>query len=269
VTIDADLIARTRLRADLPPALPRVPLQAGPDGTPIGSLEPALAQALASAGVSLRDAGAHWRLLGDIDAELAHAARWIHAQRLGGRWRDELLPVIALDAGATGEPVALGVVERAAVRPLGIATHAVHLVGRSAGGAWWVQQRALDKATDPGLWDTLVGGLVSAAESIRQTLERETWEEAGLHIEALRGVAALGRCTVRRPVADGYMVEHMHLFEAVLPDNVEPVNQDGEVARFECLSEHTLRQRLLDDAFTVEAALLLVLALQHWGRTGG
>jgi 8-oxo-dGTP pyrophosphatase MutT (NUDIX family) len=180
-----------------------------------------------------------------------------------------LLPVTALDAGAVGEPLPLGVIERAAVRPLGIATHAVHLVGRRADGAWWVQQRALDKATDPGLWDTLVGGLISAAESIRQTLERETWEEAGLRIEALRGVALLGRCTVRRPVTDGYMVEQLHLFEAVLPDDVEPVNQDGEVARFECLSEHALRQRLHDDAFTVEAALLLALALQRPGRTGG
>jgi len=29
--------------------------------------------------------------------------------------------------------------------------------------AIWVQQRALDKANDPGLWDTLMGGMVSAA----------------------------------------------------------------------------------------------------------
>ena len=69
------------------------------------------------------------------------------------------------------------------MRPLGITTHAVHLVGWTPDGAVWVQQRAHDKATDPGLWDTTMGGLVTAGESIAATLMRETEEEAGLAVE--------------------------------------------------------------------------------------
>ena len=42
-------------------------------------------------------------------------------------------------------------VERGVVRVLGITTYAVHLVGSRRDGAVWVQQRAFDKATDPGL----------------------------------------------------------------------------------------------------------------------
>jgi 8-oxo-dGTP pyrophosphatase MutT (NUDIX family) len=157
----------------------------------------------------------------------------------------------------------VSVIERAAVRPLGIATQAVHLVACDPSGGVWVQQRALDKAVDPGLWDTTMGGLVSARESVSQTLARETWEEAGLLIDELRELAPFGRFTVRRPTPDGYMVEHIHMFEAVLAGAMQPVNQDGEVARFECLTRAALVERLQADAFTLEAGAILAAWLRR------
>ena len=33
----------------------------------------------------------------------------------------------------------------------------MHLVGETSDGHFWVQQRALNKANDPGQWDTLMG----------------------------------------------------------------------------------------------------------------
>ena len=198
-----------------------------------------------------------WQVAEPLDRSLALLARWLHANGCAGRWRDERLSVTT----PSGE--ALGAIERAAVRPLGIATFAVHLVGRSGAGGFWVQQRAHDKAIDPGLWDTLMGGLVAAGESIRETLVRETWEEAGLVVERLRDLRSAGRITVRRPVADGYMVEHIEIFDAVIPDELQPLNQDGEVDRFECIAAAELRQRLRAGAFTLEAALILVDALRR------
>ena len=192
-------------------------------------------------------------------ALLERIARWLHENGLCSRWRDELLDVVA-DGG-----VVVGRIERAATRPLGLTTRAVHLIGYTAGGAVWVQQRAFDKATDPGLWDTLTGGLVAAGESIAETLARETREEAGLALEDLQGLEPCGRITVRRPVADGYMVEHIEVFEAVVPDAIEPANQDGEVERFECLAAEPLLARLRADAFTLEAALILAQRLPRWG----
>ncbi len=128
-----------------------------------------------------------------------------------------------------------------------------------------MQQRALDKATDPGRWDTLMGGVQAAGESDRATLERETWEEAGLRIGELQHLQSRGRLSVRRPVADGYMIEHIELFDATVPHGVVPVNRDGEVARFECLTIAALIAQLKADAFTVEAAALLArwLVLQR------
>lgn len=246
-------------RLGRPPAHPRASLWLAPAGDPaaalIGSIAPELAIRLATAGLPLRDEGWHWRIVpetaGATDAALAEVARWLHANGCAASWRDELLSV----TDAAG--VSVGAIERAAVRPLGIATHAVHLVGCDERGDVWVQQRAFDKAIDPGLWDTLVGGLVSADESMSQTLARETWEEAGLRVDGLRSVQPFGRITVRRPVTEGYMVEHVDMFAAIVPNGMLPANQDGEVERFECIDLATLVERLRADAFTLEASMIL------------
>ena len=251
-------IAALHAGANQPPQRPREPLAIGTCGVAlIGSIEPQLARTIAAAGLPMHAIGGGWRIAEPADESLARLARWLDDNRLGSRWRNELLAVTDL----RGERLAS--IERAAVRPLGITTHAVHLVGWTPDGALWVQQRAHDKSTDPGLWDTTMGGLVTAGESIAATLARETEEEAGLAVDALEAVTPAGRITIRRPVSDGYMVEHIEIFEAVVPHGFEPVNRDGEVDRFEALAPADLIARLQADAFTLEAALILVEALRR------
>ena len=249
-----DWLARLEALAQLAPAQPREPLCLG--DAVCGSVEPVLAQRMVGAGLPLRHDAGRWVLEGG-DATLAALAAWIRDEGLGGRWRDELMPVI----DAAGQAHAS--VERAAVRPLGITTHAVHLVGTSAAGSVWVQQRAFDKATDPGQWDTLMGGLMAAGETVAETLARETWEEAGLHVDELIDLCAIGEIMVRRPLRDGYMVELIRIFEARLPDGLVPQNQDGEVERFECLPVAVLIERLQQSVFTLEAALIHARWLQR------
>jgi hypothetical protein len=53
------------------------------------------------------------------------------------------------------------------------------------------------------------------------------------------------------------MVEHIDVFEATAPAGVVPVNQDGEVLRFERPEREALRERLLRGEFTLEAGLIL------------
>ena len=251
-------------RADQPPQSPREPLIAahGAAGgaSAFGSIDAALAQRLVDAGLPLARQLGGWCVTGaPLNSALAGIADGLRTLGLAGAWRNELLSVDD-ESGAH-----IGAIERAAVRPLGIATHAVHLVGWAEQGGVWVQQRAFDKATDPGLWDTLMGGLMAAGESVNDTLVRETWEEAGLHVEQLRDVAARGTLTVRRPVTSGYMIEHIHVFDATLPSGLVPQNQDGEVAAFACLSVDELTRRLHDGAFTLEAALILASNLRSRG----
>lgn len=258
----ADWMSLVAERAALPPARPRGVLRLGLGGPGVGSIEASLAQRLIGDGMPLQAIPGGWQLTGPADASLADIACWLDAHGQGSRWRNELLAV----TDEADRPVA--VIERAAVRPLGITTHAVHLVVRSAAGAVWVQQRALDKATDPGLWDTTMGGLRSAAETMLDTLERETWEEAGLRLTQLHSLVPHGRLTVRRPLQDpprGYMVEHIDTFSAVLAEGVAPANQDGEVAAFDCIPVDALRRQLQQDRFTLEAALVLLRCIPGLG----
>ena len=245
--------------ADLPPVAPRAALWI--DGHAIGSIEPGLAARLVGAGLPLAaaDDGFGWRIAAPADGSLARIARWLHEHGLSAPWRDERLAVTAADG------TALAAVERAVVRVLGITTRAVHLVGFAPDGRVWIQQRAFDKAVDPGRWDTLMGGQVGAGESIEETLERETQEEAGLAIADLIDVRRTDRATVRRPVAKGYVIEHIEVFEATVPAALEPINQDGEVERFECLPIAALLERLPAGAFSLEATLILDRSLARRG----
>ncbi len=206
--------------------------------------------------------GLLWRLSGgDATQTLRELAQALLAARVGHvaqHWRNEQLAV----CNSLGQQVAT--VERGVVRPLGIATRAVHLVGSAPDGRFWVQQRALNKANDPGLWDTLMGGMVSASDTVPTALARETWEEAGLHTAALPGLQWGGRIGMRKPNPDpddaGYVVEQIDWYRCTVPTGVQPVNQDGEVAQFELLDQSALVARLQCNQFTTEAALILVAA---------
>ena len=182
-------------------------------------------------------------------------AQALRAQGQCGPWRDEQLAV----CNAHGER--LGTIERGAVRVLGIATRAVHLVGRAPDGRIWVQQRSKTKPNNPGMWDTLMGGMVSAADNLQQALERETWEEAGLRLPELLGSEHGGQVDFSRPSREGggvgYMVERIDWFRCTVPEGLEPRNQDGEVERFELWSPAQVRECIAAGGFTLEAALVL------------
>ena len=259
-------LAALRAGADVPPRRPRVPFRVG--GHEVGSVEPDFLKAIAlhcrdGVGQPLLTAesggAGGWRLQGEPTPGLALLANALRDAGLAHVWRNEQLAV----PDTTGQHV--GTVERAVVRGLGLMTQAVHLVGLSADGRHWVQQRAFDKPNDPGLWDTLMGGMVAAVDTVQTALVRETWEEAGLRLEALRDVRHGGHVITRRPCEDGggagYVVERIDWFVATLPDGLSPENQDGEVACFELIDEAELWRRLLGNAFTTEAALILAANL--------
>ena len=260
--VDAQWLAALRARADVPPPRPRVPLLWG--NVRIGSVESGVMQSLALPSSVASEApssqGMAWRVQGDDLTRSLHAIALAMRERgVAHVWRDEQLAVTDVHGSV------LATVERAVVRPLGIATRAVHLAGLAPDGRHWVQQRALDKANDPGLWDTLMGGMVPASDSTEQALERETWEEAGLKLTQIRDLRHAGHFTMRRPTgpgASGYVLERLDWYTCVVPDGVVPSNQDGEVEQFQLLDAQSLAGKLLAEEFTLEAALILAQLLQ-------
>ncbi len=250
-------VQRLRGRVLRPPLAPRVPLWGG--GARIGSVEPACLSRLRVEG--LRAGAPHgaagWTLEGPLTESLDRLARALRDDGQVRAWRNEQLAVRAPDGRV------LASVERGVVRLLGIETEAVHLLGLAPDGRHWAQQRALDKADDPGLWDTMVGGMVPAGESVDGALARETGEEAGLALPQLRDLQLGGWVRTERPHATtpgGYVVERLAWYRCTVPEGVAPVNQDGEVAQFRRMAADELRQRLLADEFTVDAALMMLAA---------
>ncbi len=240
------------------PALPRVPLIAGPHA--IGSIARPLLAELLAAPLPLAEHGGAAHLQAPWDEALDTLADWLRANGHAGRWRDER---IAVPDNRTGQRVSR--VERGVSRNLGITTCAVQVHAAVQGQPlWWLQQRALDKATDPGRWDSLAGGLVADGEHPAQAAVREAWEEAGVRVEQALDVRACGRYTVRRPVDDsgshGYMVEVVHTYAWLLPPGLQPDNRDGEVMAFAAHDTQAIDERVAHGELTLEAAVAIALS---------
>ena len=250
-----DWIARLRARAEQPPVVARLPLAC--ESGVIGSVEDALLVPLRLACLrrGLPDGGAGWTVTGPTSDSLAALAQALREAGCVRAWRDESLAV------RNGQGQVIGQVERGVTRLLGIATEAVHLLGVAPDGRHWVQQRALTKPDDPGLWDTLVGGMVPAGESLEAALARECDEEAGLRPDQLQDLRLGGWVATRRPTPGtpgGYTVERIAWYLAQVPDGVVPFNRDGEVAQFRLMPVQELRAHLAAGGFTLDASLMLL-----------
>jgi 8-oxo-dGTP pyrophosphatase MutT (NUDIX family) len=189
----------------------------------------------------------------------------LHHQGLIRGWRDERFAVPALADPA--RPLAR--MERAAARFWGTLTLGAHANGYLAGADGrpthlWIARRALDKPTDPGLWDNLIGGGVPDGQTPLQTLHREAWEEAGLRPADLADLRPGRVIHLLRDIPEGLQREALHSFDLRLPPACVPHNQDGEVAGFELLPVPDALARASGEGMTVDAALVLLdFALRH------
>ena len=263
-----DWVLRLRALSDQPPLRERVPLTWG--GIEIGDAEPAVLQQIERAfsyqrATVLRKEPHGWRIDGNLTESLARIALVMRDLKLTHVWRNEQLPV--LDSRSS----TLGTIERAAVRPLGLFTRAVHLVGETSDGQFWIQQRALNKANDPGLWDTLMGGMVSAVDTVETALERETFEEAGMRLDSLFGLTHGGLVQIHRPTEDlgggyasgGFIRERIDWYRATVPANAVPQNHDCEVERFAKVSRESMMAGVAAGKFTLEAGLVIAASLGY------
>ena len=192
------------------------------------------------------------------------ANAYLRAAGLITAWRDETYPLPALDDGRL-----LATLERAASRFWGTLTRGAHCNGYVADAQGrpshlWIARRSYDKPTDPGLLDNLVGGGVPHGQSPVECVVREGWEEAGLAPAQMAGLQAGRRLRLARPIAEGFQLEALSVFDLALPPGLVPANQDGEVHSITRMPVPAALARAAAGDMTVDAALVtLDFALRH------
>lgn len=201
---------------------------------------------------------------GSRSAAMARVAETLAARGLLTRWRNEVYQIGPIDHGRTFFGI-----ERAAVRFFGFTAQAVHLNGlvvRGGEACMWIARRSPDKPIDPGMLDNLMGGGIGGDLGVEQTLVKECWEEAGIPASIASRAVRAGAIEVCREVQDGLHAETIHMYDLELPEDFAPVNQDGEVAEFRCLSLREVAAELASDApYTVDAGLVAIDCLRRKG----
>lgn len=245
--------------------VPRVPFVV--DGRRVGSVALAHVEALAPWPQWIaRDAqGLHLLATpGQRAPALAQINLQLRTQGLIRAWRDETFGLFDPASGAT-----LATFERASTRFWGTLTRGAHcngyVVDRSGRPVrLWIARRSPHKATDPGLFDNLVGGGVPHGQTPREAVLREGWEEAGLQPGQMRQAQPGSVIRIDCDVAEGRMVEDVHVFDLQLGEDVVPANQDGEVAEIRLMDIAEAAACAADGAMTVDAALVTLDFLLRW-----
>ena len=171
-------------------------------------------------------------------------------------WRDETYPVLA-----EGDGRLLATFERAASRFWGTLTFGAHCNGYVADRDGrpthlWIARRAYDKATDPGMLDNLVGGGVPHGQTPAETVQREGWEEAGLRLAQMSGIEPGRVLLLARDIPEGFQNEAISVYDLALPPDLQPRNQDGEVASLALMLLAEAFERAAAGEMTVDAALV-------------
>jgi 8-oxo-dGTP pyrophosphatase MutT (NUDIX family) len=193
-------------------------------------------------------------------AAMADVTRTLRSEGALPGWREELYRV-----AATFDAEPLLHVERGAARYFGVRTYAAHVNGivRTAQStSMWLARRSRTKAVDPGMLDNLVGGGISAGLSVRDTVIKEAWEEAGIE-EALGATAqAVGAVHVLRNLPDGLQRETVFVHDLDLPPDFQPVNQDGEATEHRLVdmteAARTIAVDTGPDEMTVDASVVVL-----------
>lgn len=193
---------------------------------------------------------------------LQHMLEQAHQQGHVPGWRHERFSFWGGEemSPSPGKP-ALFDIERAGFRWLGVLSHAVHVNGFLADGRLWCGRRALHKPTDPGLLDNLSAGGLAYGESLADCLVREMAEEAGLVISKDIQLQQAGYIRTSRLEIQGWHDEVLHVFNATLPEAVVPINQDGEVSEFVCLSPSEVMIRIHAGEFSPDSIFALAQGL--------
>ena len=167
-------------------------------------------------------------------------------------WREELLATI--DRGAY-----------AFFGTAGFGVHVNGLVRKPGGLHLWVARRARDRKVAPGKLDNIIGGGLGAGYTAYETLIKESAEEAGFSADVASQAVPVGAVSYAYDVHNGVKRDTLFLYDLYLPEDLIPVNTDGEVERFDLLpiEEVAALVRDTDEFKTNVNAVIVDLLIRH------
>lgn len=179
-------------------------------------------------------------------------------------WREECFDVWA-DFGT--EP--LFKIERSAATVFGVMAYGVHVNGysRSPDGSMfvWLQKRAIDKPTYPGMLDTMVGGGLTAGLHPSQVLKKESYEEASIPEHVIKTARAAGTVSFFVESERGLHANTNFVYDLELPHDFVPCNNDGEVEGFEAIPVEELLDRVTSSKYKLTSVPVAVDFLVRHG----
>ena len=157
-------------------------------------------------------------------------------------------------------------INRGATPTFGVRGFGVHVngyLGDPEGGLdglrLWVGKRAMDKATAPGKLDHIIAGGQPYGLGIMENLIKEAGEEAGLAPELARRAVPAGAVSYVCERPEGLRDDVLFSFDLRMPDDVVPVNTDGEVDYFELWPMARVLERIRDtDDFKFNVNLVIL-----------
>jgi 8-oxo-dGTP pyrophosphatase MutT (NUDIX family) len=162
---------------------------------------------------------------------LAEAAAHLRAREAMARPRGELFAVVERWGAAP-----LAEIDRTATHAFGFPTFGQHVNGWALDGGMmhlWIGRRATDRRVAPGKLDNIVAGGVPAGLTLAENLAKEAEEEAGFGPDLVARMRPVGAVSYRMAVPEGLRRDVLFCYDLEVPEGVEPVNTDGEVAAFE------------------------------------
>ncbi|CUX79432.1 MAG: NUDIX domain [Roseibaca calidilacus] len=190
----------------------------------------------------------------------------LHKTGMIGPARGELMALRLVPEGPE-----LAVIDRSAVRILGLWVHKVHVNGLVQGSGppqVWLSRRAAHAEWNANRFDTLVAGGCAAGHGIEQTVRLESWQEAGLTSAQLADLKPVSRMSVQYPSERGFLREVLIIFDLDLPGNFTPECHDGEIDWAKRVSLDEMHHLLLDGTeMKMSSALVCRDLLRRLGKT--
>jgi len=140
--------------------------------------------------------------------------------------------------------------ERSATCLFGLRQYGVdingYVVNENGDISVWMQKRSINKPTWPGKLDNFVAGGLSTGLSIRETVVKETNEEANLPKHIANQMKPAGCVSFFFQSERGLFPNTEFVFDIELPKDFVPSNNDGEVDEFKLVPAKELVEQICD-----------------------